>query len=64
MKWLVSVRLCGINICGGTGSKVASMLEVGAELGVVGWVQEGSRRATLLPCHCVAFDLNGKHVLC
>lgn len=42
MKWLVSVRLCGINICGGIGGKVDSTLAVGAELGVVGWVQEGS----------------------
>lgn len=31
-----------INICGGIGGKVDSTLAVGAELGVVGWVQEGS----------------------
>lgn len=43
MKWLVSVRLSvRINICGGIGGKVDSTLAVGAELGVVGWVQEGS----------------------
>lgn len=58
------MRLCGIDICGGTGGKMASMLSVGAELGVVGWLREGSRGAALLPCLYIAFDLNGKHVLC
>lgn len=34
------MRPCGIDICGGIGGKMASMLSVGAELGVVGWFCE------------------------
>lgn len=34
--------ICEDKYCGGIGGKVDSTLAVGAELGVVGWVQEGS----------------------